>query len=389
MMYDFDTTLDHRYNGSIKWAQPAGRTDVIGMGTADMDFFCPPCVQEATRIVSEQNTLNYRIRPDNYFCNTIQWFNSHYGLSCDRNWILDIPGALAGIRLLVQCFTQPGDAVLLQTPYFVPLLRAIEGSGCRMIENPLVLQDGRYELNLQDFEEKILTYRPKVFLLCSPHNPTGRVFTKDELRAMVDICEKNNVLILSDEVHCLITYDGLKHTPILSVSEAAQNIAVQVFAPSKGFNVMGLAHAMLFIANEQLRAKWESFMKSFDFYYAANTYSVAVMTALMSGEADMWLKELTSYLQENRDHFINEISKRGIPLQVLKPEASFLFWIDCRKCGIELELLDSAFLEQAGISLNNGLLHGETGRGFVRLNFGVTRATINEVLDRLDTMFLR
>lgn len=388
-MYDFDKTLDHRYDGSIKWKQSAGQTEIIGMGTADMDFFCPPCVQEAAREVSEQNTLNYRIRPAAYYDNTIRWFDHNYGLRCNRDWILDIPGALAGIRLLVQCFTQPGDRVLLQTPYFAPLWRCIEGAGCKMVENPLVLRNGRFELDIQDFEQKVLAYQPKAFILCNPHNPTGRVFTRDELNAMVDICVRNHVLIFSDEVHSLITYDGLKHTPILDVSEEAKDIAVQVFALSKGYNVMGLTHALLFMANERMRTTWETFMRSFNFHYAANTYSVAIATALLSGKADAWREELTAYLQTNRDIFMREAVARKLPIHVLKPEASFLFWIDCRESGIEPEQLDTAFLERAGISLNNGLQHGEAGRGFVRLNFAVTRAVLEKAIGRIGDMFSR
>ena len=388
-MYDFDVTLDHRRNGSIKWQQPGGHTGVIGMGTADMDFFCPPCVQEATRAISGENTLNYRVRPDAYYDNTIAWFDRHYGLQCRRAWILDVPGALAGIRLLVQCFARPGDCVLLQTPYFAPLRQAVEGAGCRVAENPLVLQNGRYELDLQDFERKIQACRPSLFILCSPHNPTGRMFTRDELKAMVEVCARHHVRIISDEVHCLISYDGREHIPILSVSEEARRIAVQVFALSKGYNVMGLTHAMLFIADERLRAAWEAFVRPFNFYYAANTYSVAVTAALMSGKADGWREELTAYLQAGRDMFMREAAARKFPIRVLKPEASFLFWIDCRESGIVPERLSDAFLERAGISLNNGLRHGEAGRGFVRLNFAVPRAVLEEALDRMETMFSR
>lgn len=387
MPYEFNKTLDHRYDGSIRWAQPAGRDDVLGMGTADLDFFCAPCVEQATLAVSEENTFNYRFKPDRYYEAVQSWFARRYGMQTQRDWLREIPSTIGSVRLSIGALCHPGDFILMQTPYFAPLRWAIEGAGCRFLENPMVLRGGRYEIDFQDFEEKIRTYHPTMFLLVSPHNPTGRVFSREELNRMVEICADNGVVILSDEVHCLVTYDGRRHIPILDVSDQAKEIAVQTFSFSKGFNLMSLPHAMTLIADERLRRRWDAYVVPFDFHYACNSFSIAAVTAIAEGGADDWLAELTAYLQHNRDLFARLVRERGIPMDPLLPEASFVYWIDCRRTGLDPNTLGEAFLEQAGISLNNGLEHGEQGKGFIRLNFGVTEQTLREAVNRLDRMF--
>ena len=387
MKYVFDHTLDHRENNSIRWKQPDGRTDILGMGTADLDYYCAPCVKEAAMRVCEENTYNYRSKSEAYYDSVVSWFKRKHGLLVEKNWLRELPSTVGTIRLTIGAFCKPGDYILMQTPYFAPLKAAIEGAGCQFLENPMVLKNGRYELDLVDFEQKIARYHPAMFLLVSPQNPTGRVFTKDELKQMVDICFKYNVLILSDEVHFLITYDGHTHTPIFGVSEKARQISILVFSFSKGFNIMSLPHAMTLIADEGLRKRWDSYLIPFDFHYAVNSFSIAAVTAIASGEGDAWLAECTEYLKGNRDLFIKLVKEKKLPIKPLIPEASFLFWIDCREVGIEPEKLGEFFMEKAGISLNNGLEHGEAGRGFIRLNFGVTEKTLREAVDRMETMF--
>ena len=387
MKFNFDYAEDHRNDHSIRWLQPEGRDDILGMGTADLDFCCPPCVREATLAVANENTFNYRYKPDSYYQAVTGWFSRHYGMEVPREWISSIPGTLAAVHMAVRLFARPGDYVLMQTPYFTPLRAGIEGAGCRFLPNPMKLINGRYELDLEDFEEKIRLYRPSLFILVNPQNPTGRIFTMEELNRMVSICARYQVKIISDEVHFLVTFDGKKHIPIYAVSEEARRISIQIFSYSKGFNIMSLPHAMVFIADRSMREQWDRFVYSFNFNYASNSFSIAAVTAEAGGEADEWLRQLALYLQNNRDFFMEETARRGLPIRPLLPEASFLFWIDCRDCNIPPEKLKEAFLKEAGISLNNGLEHGEDGTGFVRLNFGVTRKTLQTALDRMERMF--
>lgn len=388
MKYNFDETEDHRQDGSIRWEQPEGRDDIIGMGTADMDFTCAPCIRKVLQPICEENTYNYRFKPESYFQSVIRWFRENYQLDVKKDWMSNVPGTIGAVRLVMEKFSEKGDYVLMHTPYFTPLRSAIEASGRKFLGNAMKLQGGRYEIDFDDFEKKIKEYKPSIFLLVNPQNPTGRVFTRDELKIMVDICAANQVRIISDEVHFLITYEDYKHIPILAVSEKAREIAIQVFSFSKGFNIMSLPHGIVFIANEKMQKEWMDYLIPYSFAYASNSYAIAAVTAVTGGEADDWLEQVTAYLTANRDYFIEEVRRRKLPITPLKPEASFLFWIDCRESGIDPEKVDEVFMEQAGIQLNNGLEHGEEGRGFVRMNFAVTRATLDAALDRIEKIFL-
>ncbi len=387
MKYNFDQTLDHRYDHSYRWVQPENRDDVLGMGTADMDYFCPPCLKKTLLAVCEENTYNYRMKPDLY-CQTIaDWYERKYGLCVKKEWLSNVPSTIGAIRLALELFSSKGDYVLMQSPYFTPLRTAIEGAGCRFLTNPMTLRNGRYELDFQDFEDKIRRYHPSFFLLVNPQNPTGRVFTLEELTKMVDICGTYGVRIVSDEVHSLITYDGNRHIPILSVSEKAREISIQVVSLCKGFNIMNLPHAIITIADDRMREAWEKFVRPFEFWYASNSFCIAATISVLSGEADEWLDEVTAYLKNNRDTFIETAVQMNLPLVPIKPEAGYLLWIDCRNSGLDTEHLGELFLDKAGISLNNGLDHGEDGRGFVRLNFAVTAKNLQLALERIEGLF--
>ena len=387
MKYNFDKTLDHRANHSYRWAQPDGRNDIIGMGTADMDFECAPAIREAAEQICSENTFNYRAKPDHYYDSLIGWYQRMYGLEVSRDWLSNIPATLGAIRFLVGHFAKAGDRIIMQTPHFSPLQRAIEAAGCELLLNPLKIVDDRYELDLDDFEKKIKAQKPSMFILVNPHNPTGRVFTRNELERMVDICYENGVLILSDEVHCLITYDENRHIPLLAVSDHAKEIGIQVMAMSKGFNTMGLPHAVIMIANPDMQQSWLDYILPFDFYYASNAYALSAFTEITDGHADEWLLEATSYLKENLDLFFSEVKRRNLPLKPLSPEAGYLLWIDCRNAGLDQDNLAQIFRERAGVDLGDGLDFGNEGRGFVRMNFAVTRETLMSAIDKIEAMF--
>lgn len=389
MNYNFDQVSDHRDDGSIRWEQPSDRDDIIGMGTADMDFECAPCIQEALRAVAEENIYHYKFKPEGYYQSVIRWFREKYGLEIKKDWMSNVPGTIGAIRLVLERFSGKGDYILMQTPYFAPLKNTIIGAGQHFLENPMLERNGRFEIDFADFEEKIRINRPSVFLLVNPQNPTGRVFTMEELNRMVEICAEYDVKILSDEVHFLVTYEDHKHIPILAVSETARKIAIQIFSYSKGFNIMSLPHGIVLISDEEMQKQWTEFLAPYSFGYASNSFAIAAVTTAAGGAADEWLIQVNDYLSKNRELFLSEVERRKLPLRPLKPEAGFLFWIDCRESGIAPEILGEMFMEKAGIRLNNGLDHGEVGRGFVRLNFAVTKAQLLEALDRMEKMFLQ
>ncbi|MDO5403507.1 MAG: aminotransferase class I/II-fold pyridoxal phosphate-dependent enzyme [Eubacteriales bacterium] len=391
MNYEFDRTLNHRNNFSYKWNLRDGRNDFIGMGTADMDFSCPPCVRDASKLILEENTFNYRRKPEQYYQTVLSWYKRKYGLIMDKSWLSNVPGTIAAIYIALQAYTKPGDAVLMQTPGFGPLKRAIEGAGCKILANPMVLKDCKYEIDLEDFEKKIHQYRPSVFLMVNPQNPTGRAFTLEELTSLVEICEKYHVLIISNEVHSLIIYNEHRHTPILSVSEKARRISVQIMSMSKGFNLMGLPHAIISIADSQLKKQWDQKLIPYSFDYATNAYSLAAAEAVMNRGADKWLTQVTAYLQKNRDTIIDYITNHHYPIIPVKPEAGYLLWVDCRMWAKDNAVSNMAgmFLEKSGISLVDGEEFGLEGKGFVRMNFALPSSVLHMALEHMKTAFER
>lgn len=388
MKYNFDTTPDHRKNGSYRWGMPDMPDDVIGMGTADLDYECAPCVREALLPIAYENCYNYRQHPDAYYDAVIGWYRRNYHLAVKREWLSNVPSTVGAVRMALGIYAKPGDAVIAQTPLFRPVNWAIEGADCRLIANPMKPAGGRYEIDFDDFEAKIEMYHPAIYLMVNPHNPTGRFFTKEELERLVGICAKNGVKIISDEVHGLVLYEDNRHIPVLAVSEQAQKISVQIVSLSKGYNIMSLPHAIVTIADPEMQRDWMRQITAYSFGYAVNSFSIAAVTSIMKGEADEWMRELRQYLSRNLHEILDFIEENRLPLIPYKPEGSFLLWIDCRKAGIGTKKLDTFFMEKAHIHLDDGGENfGPEGEGFIRINYAVTNRTLREALGRIKNMF--
>jgi len=386
--YNFDTTLEHRKNGSYRWGLPDMPADVIGMGTADMDYECAPCVREALLSIAEENCYNYRQHSEEYYNAVIGWYQSNYNLAVKKEWLSNVPSTIGSVRMALGIYAKPGDAVIVQTPLFMPVNWAVEGADCRLISNPLKTADGHYEIDFEDFEAKIKQYHPALYLMVNPHNPTGRVFTIAELERLVQICADNGVKIISDEVHGLILYEDNKHIPILAVSEQAQRISVQIVSFSKGYNIMSLPHAIVTIADTEMQKAWMRQITAYSFGYAVNSFSIAAVTSIMKGKADEWMQELTQYLNRNLHEVLDFIRENHLPLIPYKPEGSFLLWIDCRNAGIGTKKLDTFFMEKAHIHLDDGeVSFGPEGEGFIRINYAVTNKILKEALGRIKNVF--
>lgn len=387
MRYNFDTMLNHYKNGSYRWGMLDMPEDVIGMGTADLDYSCAPCIRDVLLPIVQENCYNYRQHSEDYYDAVIGWYQRNYGLAIKKDWLSNVPSTIGAVRMALGIYAKPGDTVIVQTPVFTPLVGAVEGAGCKLITNPLSLLDGHYELNFEDFEGKIRAYHPSIFLMVNPHNPTGRVFRRKELEQLVAICSKHGVKIISDEVHSLILYDGNIHIPILAVNKRAQEISIQIVSLSKGYNIMSLPHAIVAIAEPSMREAWNRQIRAFSFGYAVNSFAIAAVTSIMKGEADGWMKELTRYLNQNRCETIKFIAEHKVPLIPCKPEGGYLLWIDCRKAGIGLKKLDTFFMEKAHIHLNDGAEFGIEGEGFIRMNYAVTNQVLKEALERIKKVF--
>ena len=388
MKYNFDTTINHRENGSYRWGMPDFPADVIGLGTADLDFNCAPCVRETLMPIAEENCYNYRQHSEEYYKAVIGWYQRNYGLTVKKEWLSNVPSTVGAVRMALGIYAKPGDAVIVQTPAFRPIHWAIEGADCQLITNPLKPVNRRYEIDFEDFEEKIKQYRPAVYLMVNPHNPTGRVFTRAELERLVEICAKNGVKIVSDEVHALILYEDTKHIPILAVNRLAQEISVQIVSLSKGYNIMSLPHAIVTIASPEMQKAWMRQITAYSFGYAVNSFSIAAVTSIMKGEADEWMQELTQYLNQNLHEALNFIEENKLPIIPYKPEGSFLLWIDCRTARIGTKKLNEFFMEKAHIHLDDGEENfGPDGEGFIRINFAVPNKVLKEALGRVKGVF--
>lgn len=388
MKYNFDTTVNHRYNGSYRWDMPDMPDDVIGMGTADLDFDCAPCVREALMPIAEENCYNYRQHSEEYYEAVIGWYQRNYGLAVEKEWLSNVPSTVGAIRMALGIYAKPGDAVIVQTPLFRPISWAVEGADCQLVDNPMKPENGHYEIDYEDFEAKIKQYHPSLYLMVNPHNPTGRVFTREELERLVGICAKYGVKIISDEVHGLILYGNRKHIPILAVNRQAQEISVQVMSLSKGYNIMSLPHAIITIANPDMQKAWIRQITAYSFGYAVNSFSIAAVTSIMRGEADEWIGQLTDYLEKNLQEALDFIKENKLPLVPYRPEGSFLLWIDCKKAGIGKKNLDRFFMDQAHIHLDDGEENfGPEGEGFIRINYGVTNQVLKEALCRMKNIF--
>lgn len=336
--------------------------------------------------IAEENCYNYRQHTQEYYDAVVGWYRRNYDLEIQQEWLSNVPSTIGAVRIALGLYAQPGDAIIVQTPVFGPLRWAIEGAGQRLISNPLKIVDGRYEIDFADFESKIEQYHPTMYLMVNPHNPTGRVYTREELERLVDICYRHGVKIVSDEVHCLVVYGENKHIPILAVNDKAKEISVQIVSLSKGFNIMSLPHAIITIAEPTMRAAWMQQIQAHSFGYAVNSYAIAAVTSIMKGEADEWLAELTQYLYNNLQETLNYINENNLPLIPYTPDGSFLLWIDCSKAGIGTENLDQFFMERAHIHLDDGEKEfGAEGKGFIRINYAVTNKVLREALERIGT----
>jgi len=386
--FEFDITLDHRNNGSYRWGIPNMPDDVIGMGTADLDFSCAPCIRDELIPIAQENCYNYRQRSDEYHHAIIDWYHRNYGLWIEKEWVSSVPSTIGAIRIALGIYAKPGDSVLVQSPVFAPLDWAVEGADCKLISNPLKPVNGHYEIDFEDFEAKIKQHHPSVYLMVNPHNPTGRVFNRSEMERLVRLCADNNVLIVSDEVHGMIVYKPHAFIPILAVNDTARNISVQVMSLSKGYNIMSLPHAIITIANPELQTRWMRQIKAHSFGYATNSFSLAAVTSILKGKADSWMEELNAYLLNNLEETLAFIKDNHLPLTPYKPEGGFLLWIDCRDAGIGAEQLDQFFLEKAHIHLDDGEEHfGPDGKGFIRINLAVTNRVLKEALERIQKAF--
>lgn len=378
MSYDFDRVIDRLQTESHKWHKYP--PDVLPLWVADMDFRSPEPIIRALRERVEHGVFGYGMEQPEFYEVFLDRLQKRYGWRVSRDAILLIPGVIAGFNVACRAVTAAGDGLLLQTPMYPPILRVPQNVGLSSDEMELSRQaDGRYVIDFDRFEAAIRE-RTRVFLLCNPHNPVGRVYRRDELTRMAEICLRRGLWICADEIHCELTFSGQQHVPIASLDPEIADRTVTLMAPSKTFNLAGLKCSVAIIPNAALREKFVA--AQVDMVRAVNILGyTASLAAYRDGQP--WLDELLRYLETNRDLVIEFVRSRLPGVGIAPPEATYLAWLDCRRLELPGDDPYSFFLERARVALNDGQVFGRGGQGFVRLNFGCPRTTLTDALDRM------
>ena len=383
--YNFDKILERRGSGDIKYDDLEarfGRSDLYPLWVADMDFEVAPEILKAIEERIKKGEFGYAKVNDSYWDTVMSWIKSHFGVNVSRDEISFIPGIVRGIAYAINYFTEKGDRILIQPPVYHPFRLVAEGNDRQVITNPLILNnDGSYSMDLDGLEKVVSEKRPKIMILCNPHNPGGLRWKLDTLREVASIAAKHNMIVISDEIHADLILSGEPHHCYFQAGSDAEQTGIVFGAPSKTFNIPGLVSSWSVIKNPELR---EGFYK----WMSVNEFNDAPFTAVIPTEAaythgEQWRIELIKYLNENID-FVEEFFKKYIPkIRVLRPEASFLVWLDCRKMDMSQEELVDFFINRAHLALNDGSMFGKEGTGFMRMNIATSRDYLKEALESL------
>ncbi len=383
-MYNFDRIIDRRNTNSVKWDNLKnlyGKEDLLPLWVADMDFQAPPYVIEALRRRADHGVFGYTFPSNEYYKAVISWMGKRHNWHIEKEWITFTPTVVTALSYAIRAFTQPGDKIIIQTPVYHPFYKVIEDNERIIVKNPLVFRDGKYHMDFEDLEEKVKD-GAKMLMLCSPHNPVGRVWTKEELKRLTEICLKNNVLIVSDEIHFDIVYKGYEHTVLASLSPEIRDNCVILTSPSKTFNLAGLQVSNAIIPNELLRMKFRKEINK-DHISSPNIFAERALIAAYEYSED-WLDELLEYLEANRDFFIDYMKKRIPKLKPINPEGTYLIWVDCTELGMNPGELKDFFVNKCKLALNEGQMFGEEGKAFQRFNIGCPRPILEETLYRIE-----
>ena len=380
MKYNFDEIIPRRGTNSYKW-DSARDADVLPMWVADMDFRTAPPVVEALRKRVEHGILGYVRVPDAYYAAVTNWFARRHDWQIEKEWIIYTTGVVPALSAVIKALTAPGDKVMVQTPVYNCFFSSIRNNGCGMIANPLIYRNGTYQIDFADLEQKAADPSVKVLLLCNPHNPAGRVWTKQELTRIGDICIRNNVWVVADEIHCELVFPGHTYIPFASISQEFLMHSVTCTSPSKAFNLAGLQIANIISADTDIRTKIDKAINLNEVCYV-NPFGVeALMAAYNDGEE--WLEELKQYLFANynylRAYFAEYLSE--FPVSML--EGTYLVWADCSVLNQSSDETVKTLLEKEKLWVNEGSLYGEAGEGFIRINIACPRQQLIEGLNRL------
>ena len=382
--YDFDKIIERRGTGAVKTdalKKVYGKEDLIPLWVADMEFETPDFIIEAIRKRLEHPVFGYTVMPEGYWETVKTWIEDHHGWKTETEWMTFIPGIVKGIGMVINALLEKEDKVIIQPPVYHPFRLIPQKNGREVVFNPLKeLPDGSYEMDFENLEA-VCDPKCKLLILSNPHNPAGIVWSRETLMKLADFCHSHGITVISDEIHCDMALFGNRHIPFASVSEKAAECSITFGAPSKTFNIAGIVSSYAIVPDEGLREKFFKWLEASEMSAAHIFAPIATMAAFKHGEN--WRQQMLRYLECNI-RFVEEYCLQNIPqIRPLRPQASFLVWLDCRKLGLSHEELTDLFAEDAGLALNDGEMFNPGGGGFMRLNIGTPRDILKEAMDKL------
>lgn len=384
MNFEFDKITDRTHTNAIKYdlAKEQGKPeDALSLWVADMDFPTAPCIQKALSEKALHGIYGYSRPDERYYSALKNWFKKRHNFEVQNQWIVNTPGVVFAIATAIKAYTKEGDGVLIQKPVYYPFSNTIKTLERKVVNNPLVLKNGHYEIDFEDFEQKIISESVKLFLLCSPHNPGGRVWTKSELEKLWNICKKHNVIVVSDEIHSDIVFGENKHTIFGTLSDEALENSIICTAPSKSFNLAGLQFSSIFIANEKLRNQFKREIDKTGYDEPSLMGIVAATSAYSDGE--QWFDAAKDYIWQNIQFAKKYIEENAPKIKAIIPEGSYLLWLDFSGFEFSDEEINVRILNKAKVWLDNGTMFGSEGAKFQRINCATPRSILEEALKRI------
>lgn len=384
MAFNFDELIDRTNTNCLKYdfaQERKHRNDLLPLWIADMDFRLPDEIIADIQKAASHGIFGYSEVKTDYFEPLHNWFYNHFGWDTKEEWLVKTPGVVYAIALAIKAFTNEEDAVMLQQPVYYPFSECIIDNKRKLVNNQLVYEDGKYTIDFEDFESKIINQKVKLFLLCNPQNPAGRVWTKEELLKLGKICLKHKVLVLSDEIHCDFTYPGYSHTVFASINEELAQNSIICTSPSKTFNMAGMQISNIFIPNKEIRNAFKHELNASGYSQLNTLGLVACKSAYSKGEE--WLNELKVYLNENLN-YVRSFLKENIPeIKLVEPEGTYLVWLDCSGLGLTYKELEKVVIDKAKLWLDGGIIFGKATALFERINIACPRSVLEKALTNL------
>ncbi|WP_321332973.1 PatB family C-S lyase [uncultured Bacteroides sp.] len=384
MIYNFDEVVDRRNTDALKYdaLQPRwGRKDLIPLWVADMDFRTPSFIIEALKKRLENEVLGYTMKPEAWYSAIINWVDKRFNWKISAEMLTFTPGIVPGLAMVIQSLTEEGDKVMVQPPVYHPFFLVTQHNNRKVVYNPLILENGQFRMDMERFKEDIKGC--KLFILCNPHNPGGRVWAKEELQEVARICYENQTIVISDEIHADLTLPPHVHHSFATVSEEARLNSIVFMSPSKAFNMPGLSSSYCIIENDSIRRIFSAYVNGSELGEGHLFSFISVAAAYSNGTE--WLEQVTAYIQGNID-FTDTYMKEHIPaIKVIRPQASYLIFLDCRDLGLSQEKLVNLFVDGAHLALNDGAIFGKEGIGFMRLNAACPQIVLKQALGQLQS----